>query len=834
MKKVVFMFLMALTVLSVVACGGVTTTQAPTTQAPTTAAPTTAVDDTEAPVITGADNITVYVGADFNPLTGVTATDNVDGDITSSITITGTVDTSATGTYFLKYSVTDEAGNKREVTRYVYVEVDPALIGDEMVPNGDFSLGWEIWTTTTGLEGGNANFAVVDGELEIEITSVSGGLWEPRLENQGIAFEQGKTYQVSFDARAVAPRSVHVQVGELLSSAPWFDNFKEGQTTIFDLTTTMATYSFKFNMTEATNENGSLIFEFGTVGTENLLTTVYLDNVVIVEADPDPDATAPTILGATNLTLETGTPFDPLEGVTAVDNLDGDVTDKLIVNGTVNTNTPGEYTITYVVWDEAGNITSKSITITVVDLIFNATTEIVDGTFDTTTEIVPEVQDTPENGYADITAPDIWYYYVAGWDGAAASFAVTDAKAVIEVTAAGGNDWGVMLKQKGISLVQGETYKLSFTASATVDRDIVAKITDFYAGNFSITSTATTYEFIFTYTGENTDMARLMFLLGNTTSYAAGVVTIDDVEVSVLQQDPLLVNGLFDVTGWNTWAQDWGAVGGITIDVVNGQLVADVTSVSEQFWSVQLFQEGIVLVPGTEYTITFDAKSSVARDMSLVLITDVENRQTFNLTTDMQTFTFTFIYSGTATTGKIDFELGNISAASVPSIVTFDNIAMTDGTNPVTIVNGTFDQVIGWNTWAQDWGATGAIDISIVDQQLNANVTAVSEQFWSVQLFQEGIEVANGNVYIISFQAKADVARDFNVVFIDGNGVEFRQTFNLTTDMQTFTFTFLYNGTASTGKLDFEFGNISVESVPALITMDNIYFYRSFNPFGPE
>ncbi|MBN2881785.1 carbohydrate binding domain-containing protein, partial [Candidatus Woesearchaeota archaeon] len=136
--------------------------------------------------------------------------------------------------------------------------------------------------------------------------------------------------------------------------------------------------------------------------------------------------------------------------------------------------------------------------------------------------------------------------------------------------------------------------------------------------------------------------------------------------------------------------------------------------------------------------------------------------------------------------------------------------------------------------WAQDWGTVGAIDLSIVDGQLNANVTAVSEQFWSVQLFQEGIAVANGNVYTITFEAKADVARDFSVVFIDGNGVEFRKTFNLTTEMQTFTFTFLYTGTASTGKLDYEFGNISVDSVPALITMDNVYFFRNFNPYVPE
>ncbi|MFW6319757.1 MAG: immunoglobulin-like domain-containing protein, partial [Bacillota bacterium] len=144
--------------------------------------------DTTAPTIEGVEDVEIFVGADFDPMDDVTATDDTDGDVTEDVTYTGTFDVDSAGTYFIKYSVEDEAGNVREETRYITVVIDPSSVGDEMVPNGDFSLGWAIWNTTTGNEGGQATYSVEDEELVIEITSVSGGMWEPRLQNSGITF----------------------------------------------------------------------------------------------------------------------------------------------------------------------------------------------------------------------------------------------------------------------------------------------------------------------------------------------------------------------------------------------------------------------------------------------------------------------------------------------------------------------------------------------------------------------------------------------------------------------------------------------------------------------
>lgn len=75
--------------------------------------------DEEAPVITLTNNSTVYLtsGETYNE-PGYTAIDNCDGDITSKVTIEGTVGTNI-GTYHLIYKVTDSAGNTGTTTRTV-------------------------------------------------------------------------------------------------------------------------------------------------------------------------------------------------------------------------------------------------------------------------------------------------------------------------------------------------------------------------------------------------------------------------------------------------------------------------------------------------------------------------------------------------------------------------------------------------------------------------------------------------------------------------------------------------------------------------------------------
>ena len=77
-----------------------------------TVARTIAVVDTTAPVISviGSDVVIVEKGDVYNEL-GATANDNLDGDLTDSIELSGNVLTQKVGVYQIKYIAVDNRGN---------------------------------------------------------------------------------------------------------------------------------------------------------------------------------------------------------------------------------------------------------------------------------------------------------------------------------------------------------------------------------------------------------------------------------------------------------------------------------------------------------------------------------------------------------------------------------------------------------------------------------------------------------------------------------------------------------------------------------------------------
>jgi hypothetical protein len=105
--------------------------------------------DITAPIIKiiGEDTVFIYQDSSYIDL-GCKATDDIDGDITNKVIITGSVDAATIGKYIIKYNVKDEAGNSaEEVSRIVFVNRN--LVPDK-TQNG-FAINYTAtWCTYCG------------------------------------------------------------------------------------------------------------------------------------------------------------------------------------------------------------------------------------------------------------------------------------------------------------------------------------------------------------------------------------------------------------------------------------------------------------------------------------------------------------------------------------------------------------------------------------------------------------------------------------------------------------------------------------------------------------
>lgn len=99
-----------------------TTTPVATTTSSSTPSNTQTADET-APVLTliGDEEVVLIVAETYSE-EGANAIDDVEGNISAAIVVTGTVDTGSAGTYTVTYTVSDTVGNEAVTTRTVIVE----------------------------------------------------------------------------------------------------------------------------------------------------------------------------------------------------------------------------------------------------------------------------------------------------------------------------------------------------------------------------------------------------------------------------------------------------------------------------------------------------------------------------------------------------------------------------------------------------------------------------------------------------------------------------------------------------------------------------------------
>ena len=127
------------------------------------------VVDQTAPAITilGDNPVTIEAGSTYTDA-GATATDNYNNDVTSSITVSSTVDSNTIGSYTVTYTVSDASGNQATAVRTVIVQDSTpptiALIGSNPVT---------VEAGSTYTDAGATATDSYDGDLTSSITTTS-------------------------------------------------------------------------------------------------------------------------------------------------------------------------------------------------------------------------------------------------------------------------------------------------------------------------------------------------------------------------------------------------------------------------------------------------------------------------------------------------------------------------------------------------------------------------------------------------------------------------------------------------------------------------------------
>lgn len=579
---------------------------------------------------TGTDDVmNIEFGSEFNILTGVTAVGDDEVDYTSQITFNTTakvtnnlLDTETVGKIAIKYTV--KVGDF-VADKWRYLEVlNPGPVEGQMLINPDFSQGTGGWTDPSVnyiSDGAAMTISAEDGALKVEVVAGSNP-WTPRFGQMNVPFENGKTYEITFRAKSSVEKTINLQVGELITVAPWFVDFKLGQAVTKLITTEWATYSFKFTMNQPeTNHRGGILFELGTLAGQSIDATLWFDDITIEEATADPDTTAPTFTGLVpeRTVLLNGT-FDPLAGVTAFDIVDGNVTSDIVVEikdasnavvTTIDTSVETTYTIKYTVEDEAGNKAEFIVTLSVVGMQFKEQNLLVNGNFE-----------------AALGDPSEWDLFLQDWDTpAAATFNIVGGVAVIDIANLGSQPdaWSIQFKQLIPLLEEGKTYRASFDIKSSVARDFNFVLTNANIGYYEyvrsngivLTSEWQTVELVFTAarTSENTNFE---FDLGNSANGQVGIVSIDNVKLQEAILDDLLLNPSFDEKGFFLWSQDWDGVAEVTYTEGAGHVINIVSPGSAgEPWTIQFNQGGLALVNGKTYELKFDVVGTAARDMNV-------------------------------------------------------------------------------------------------------------------------------------------------------------------------------------------------------------------------
>ncbi len=325
----------------------------------------------------------------FIALRGVTASDDVDGNITKNIIVdTSEVDFSVGGEYQITYLISDKAGNETTETRNVTLMTvydtgfikDPGFDGDELGDQWGFNEGAGVVPV----------FKVEDGVMVHYVGSQAQWASASSPEIKGLStnvLHKENWYMLKFDVKAERDRQMVIRSGLALNGDPWIEDFLPEIKASYKLTSEWQTIYYIFYVPTDKSEDGRDVIkveiQLGTFtwSSSEVNNPVNIDNFqyyLLTNVNNEPVISA--VKGKATAFVKDSTLPDFKEYVTINDVEDGNivVTEEMVDASAVDITKAGDYVVVYTVTDSGGATTTYSLNVKVLEEADEEAPEIIE------------------------------------------------------------------------------------------------------------------------------------------------------------------------------------------------------------------------------------------------------------------------------------------------------------------------------------------------------------------------------------------------------------------------------------------------------------------------
>jgi beta-glucanase (GH16 family) len=381
---------------------------------------------------------------------------------------------------------------------------------------------------------------------------------------------------------------------------------------------------------------------------------------------------------------------------------------------------------------------------------------------------------------------------------------------------------------QNISLGNGGKYKISFDAKSTAPRSIMVKagagasrgwVKYSNEESFNLTGELQSYEFTFDMLNETDIASRLEFNLGGngTNPVWIGNVRVEDITGTPVDEDgpkqPLpdgnhVYNGTFDQGGmdrlmfWNFSVGD-AAAASASVSENTRELHLAIEEEGSHPEAIKLDQQGVNLVKGNDYKLSFKARADEPRTIQAVLMNkagtaDYSGINTIELTSNMEehTFEFTMPEEVSDPEAQLVFSFGDeVGAVYLDDVVLLktSNIPDYGNIDLYPLKNGDFSD--GFSSWGSYVHYDAGAEVKVENGEAKAAIGSEGNEPWSVLLEQPNLSLAKGVVYELSFSARSTKERKAEVTVENSVYTRFfSEVISLTSEMQQYTYEFTMPG----------------------------------------